>query len=482
MSLYWDNSYYEETLTFGIVSSNHNLVAEFSSTTDNALIKLFTNDSESTYNSNIHGFIIGSSNNNNIQSFTIGQVLNSNNSITPTNDFTIYNHNIGINTSFPKYTLDVNGIGHFNSNVYIDGPALVIPVGSTSTRPDPLQGMIRYNTETSSFEGYGPGATWGSLGGVVNTEQTTYIKAELYPTANDNNLRFINANNENMRITNNGLIGIGTSNPLYKLDVNGNAHFSDSVVFDKDINCSSNLYTINTYITSNIIIGQRILSTSNTTSLIIGSQSYPPSVVDGSLQINGDTYITGTLYASRVRYGNAGTIMNIPGTTILTNLEVTNLTCINPINGTIANQSNQGILPDNITELNNLISIGATTNSDLDIYNSNVTISGTLYAAGSVFSTSDKSIKTDFLPILNPLEKINQLTGYTYTRTDTHNIECGLIAQDVQKVLPEVVTENTDKLLSIAYGNMSGLWVEAFKAMQERINTLESKLESLLNK
>ena len=481
MSLYWDNSYYEETLTFGVVSSNHNLVAEFSSTTDNALIKLFTNDSESSYNSNINGYIIGSSNNNNIQSFTIGQVLNSNNSITPTNDFTIYNHNIGINTPTPKYTLDVNGTGHFNSNVYIDGPALVIPVGSTSERPDPSQGMIRYNTDNSSFEGYGPGNTWGSLGGVVNTEQTTYIKAELYPTANDNNLRFINNNNENMRITNNGLVGIGTSNPLYKLDVNGNAHFADSVVFDKDINCSSNLYTINTYITSNIIIGQRILSTSNTNSLIIGSQSYPPSVVDGSLQINGNTYITGTLYASRVRYGNAGTIVNIPGTTILTNLQVTNLTCINPINGTIANSSNQ----DSIIALNNLISIGSATsptiNSNLDIYNSNVIIHGSVYA-NNVYNTSDKSLKTDFLPIANPLEKITQLTGYTYTRKDTHNIECGLIAQDVQKVLPEVVHENTDKLLSIAYGNMAGLWVEAFKAMQERINTLESKIEILLTK
>jgi hypothetical protein len=168
----------------------------------------------------------------------------------------------------------------------------------------------------------------------------------------------------------------------------------------------------------------------------------------------------------------------VVGTTILTNLQVTNLTCVNPINGTIANSSIQ----NSITELNNLVSIGATTNSDLDIHNSNVTISGTLYAAGSVFSTSDKSIKTEFLPILNPLEKINQLTGYTYTRKDTHNIECGLIAQDVQKVLPEVVNENTDKLLSIAYGNMAGLWVEAFKEMQERINTLELKLESLLNK
>ena len=478
--MYWDNSYYEETLTFGIVSSNHNLVAEFSSTTDNALIKLFTNDSDSTYNSNINGFIIGSSNNNNIQSFTIGQVLNSNNSITPTNDFTIYNHNIGINTSFPNYTLDVNGIGHFNSNVYIDGPALVIPVGSTSERPDPSQGMIRYNTDNSSFEGYGPGNTWGSLGGVVNTEQTTYIKAELYPTANDNNLRFINNNNENMRITSNGLVGIGTSDPLYKLDVNGTAHFSESVIFDKEINCASNLYTINTYITSNIIIGQRILSTSNTNSLIIGSQSYPPSVVDGSLQINGDTYITGTLYASRVRYGNAGTIMNIPGTTILTNLQVTNLTCVNPINGTIANSSNQ----DSITELNNLISIGSITSptihSNLDIYNSNVIIHGTLYA--NLYNTSDKRIKTNFLPISNPLEKISKLTGYTYTRIDTNKNECGLIAQDVQKVLPEVVNENTDKLLSIAYGNMAGLWVEAFKEMQERINTLESKIEILLNK
>ena len=508
MSTYWDNANYEETLTFGIVSSNHNLVAEFSSTTDNALIKLFTNDKYNScdysdqYNANngingnnafnasnvnVKGYILSTSNinNANTQSFTIGQILNSNNSLTPSNDFTIHDHNIGINNPSPKYTLDVKGTGFFSSNVYINGPALVIPVGNTATRPEPSQGMIRYNTDNSSFEGYGPGYTWGSLGGVTNTSQTTYIKAELYPTANDNTLRFVNSNIETMRISSNGFVGIGTDMPLYTLDVAGNAHFTKDVLFDTSIS-TSNLYISYAYITSNIIVGKRILSTSNTTPLVIGDQSYPPSVVDGSLQVNGNANITGTLYASKVRYGNAGSIVSIPGMTILTDVQTTNLTCIKTFTASNinANFTHTLITASNQPYITNVGSLNTLNVTNTSTFNSNITLNGSLYLSGNVVNISDKNIKSDLVPISNPLAKIYQLTGYTYKRTDTINNtrECGLIAQDVQKVLPEVVQQNKEynDMLSIAYGNMAGLWVEAFKEMHEKIIALEAKVESLL--
>jgi hypothetical protein len=84
-------------------------------------------------------------------------------------------------------------------------------------------------------------------------------------------------------------------------------------------------------------------------------------------------------------------------------------------------------------------------------------------------------LKTNLEPITDALEKVQSLTGYTYTRIDNGQRQTGLVAQDVQEVLPEAVMDD-GKHLSLAYGNMVGLLVEAIKAQQARIDALERRL------
>lgn len=97
---------------------------------------------------------------------------------------------------------------------------------------------------------------------------------------------------------------------------------------------------------------------------------------------------------------------------------------------------------------------------------------GNFTATGNVTAYSDSREKTDLHRIADALEKVCSLTGYTYTRTDTGAKQTGLIAQDVQKVLPEAVLEG--ERLSLAYGNMMGLMVEAVKELTARVKALES--------
>ena len=111
-------------------------------------------------------------------------------------------------------------------SLFIGGPVLQIPIGSSTDRPNGEMGYIRYNSTSNQFEGYGLN-NWGSLGGVIDIAQTTKILAELSPGSNDGNLRFITADNERMRINSSGNIGIGTSSPGYILDVNGNMRASN---------------------------------------------------------------------------------------------------------------------------------------------------------------------------------------------------------------------------------------------------------------
>ena len=77
--------------------------------------------------------------------------------------------------------------------------------------------------------------------------------------------------------------------------------------------------------------------------------------------------------------------------------------------------------------------------------------------------------------LVKVLAKINTLHGYTYNRKDIEDgtRHTGVIAQEVQKVLPEAVMEDEDGTLSVAYGNMVGLLIEAIKELTAEVDRLK---------
>jgi len=98
---------------------------------------------------------------------------------------------------------------------------------------------------------------------------------------------------------------------------------------------------------------------------------------------------------------------------------------------------------------------------------------GNLIMVGNVTAYSDSRLKKDLFKIDSALDKVDQLTGYTYTRTDTGERQTGLIAQDVQRVLPEAVVDQGE-YLSLAYGNLVGLLVEAIKELRLEVKNARS--------
>ena len=81
--------------------------------------------------------------------------------------------------------------------------------------------------------------------------------------------------------------------------------------------------------------------------------------------------------------------------------------------------------------------------------------------------------------IPNSIDKIKKITGYTFDRTDVEGRHTGVIAQEVEEVLPEVVSEGEDGMKSVAYGNMVGLLVEAIKDQQKQIDELTARINTL---
>lgn len=107
-------------------------------------------------------------------------------------------------------------------------------------------------------------------------------------------------------------------------------------------------------------------------------------------------------------------------------------------------------------------------------------VGGAVYAAGNVTAYSDIRLKTDIQTIENALEKVCAIRGVTYLRIDSGERQTGVIAQEVQKVLPEAVSG--DEYLGVAYGNLAGLLIEAIKEQQQTIAALNARLEILENR
>jgi hypothetical protein len=93
-------------------------------------------------------------------------------------------------------------------------------------------------------------------------------------------------------------------------------------------------------------------------------------------------------------------------------------------------------------------------------------------------SSSDRNLKENITDITNGLELVKQLQGVRFSMKDdeTHRIKLGLIAQDVEQVLPEIVSRDYDNFRTVAYQNVVAVLIEAVKELSAQVEDLNSKL------
>ena len=123
--------------------------------------------------------------------------------------------------------IDGNTISSTNSNGNVEiapnalgltvinsATALQIAKGNTASRPGtPVAGMIRFNTTDGRYEAY-DGIAWGGLGGVIDVDQNTFIRAETTPGANNNDLEFYTDGVKRVNLDENGMVFTDTTIPL----------------------------------------------------------------------------------------------------------------------------------------------------------------------------------------------------------------------------------------------------------------------------
>jgi hypothetical protein len=113
-----------------------------------------------------------------------------------------------------------------------------------------------------------------------------------------------------------------------------------------------------------------------------------------------------------------------------------------------------------------------------------VGIGGALNVGGDVvaYASSDERLKDNIELISNPIEKVQSLKGVTWDWNDNADElqqslpNVGVIAQDVEKVLPQLVTDRDNGFKGVDYAKLTGLLIEAIKDQQKQIDELKSKL------
>ena len=133
----------------------------------------------------------------------------------------------------------------------------------------------------------------------------------------------------------------------------------------------------------------------------------------------------------------------------------------------------------------------ATTNNDIGLLNASgswilrgfnnldAQVYGNFTASGNVTAYSDITLKEDIEVIPNALDKVSAIRGVTYNRKDLEDKprHAGVIAQEVEKVLPEVISTDEEGIKSVAYGNLVGLLIESIKELKSEVDELKAKLE-----
>ena len=137
--------------------------------------------------------------------------------------------------------------------------------------------------------------------------------------------------------------------------------------------------------------------------------------------------------------------------------------------------------------------VGSPTNGDEELVNSysielatngNITAQGEITAYGTV---SDIRQKENIEKLENALDKVKQISGYTFNYIGKDDRLTGVMAQEVMQVLPEAVYETKEigkdeSIYAVRHGHMVGLLVEAIKEQQKEIDELKAMVKKLLDK
>jgi hypothetical protein len=360
---------------------------------------------------------------------------------------TIYFGNYNVSTAYPQVSIVQSDAGSYGGNLEFytkpnGGPtnALIFAMNITH------QQRVGIGTTAPSFKttisaditkdgDLSPGTAQLSLEGITTPGKRMILG---YDT-NSNGFGFIKAGNFGVTWTtlslqpDGGNVGIGTTSPAAKLHVAGTQYISG----DLRIGSSFGATNQTSIFKDQGSAGLGIFTWGDTAPVVIGGGHV---IIRSESGANRNLYVTGN-----VGIGTTGPSYKLD---VVGDARITS--------GSLG----VGVAPN-------------ATDGRIDASNDIV-----------AFQTSDRRLKENITPITNALEKVRSLTGVMFDwKEETKSVhgyeghDVGIIAQDVQAVLPEAVRTNDTGYLSVRYEKMIALLIEANKELATRVEELESKLK-----
>jgi cytoskeletal protein CcmA (bactofilin family) len=255
--------------------------------------------------------------------------------------------------------LSVSGVATFESNVFIEGPILKIPVGGSDIRPDSNadnKGYIFFNTELNQFEGVNNQGDWVGFGNLSDLDKDTFIVAQVDQN-DDDTLRFHAGDSNNARMT------IGSN----LMDVNIDANFNSNFTVEGLTTMKSNVDILEELTVGSFTKLYNTLYVTGVTSL------------ENDLSVGGETTLEGA-----VQMNNTLDVVNI--STFNSNVDIIGKVTMSntlSVNGEVYFGSNAEIA-GNVIVIGETTLTGETTINNNTIINSNVFISDDLSVGGTV--------------------------------------------------------------------------------------------------
>jgi hypothetical protein len=379
------------------------------------------------------------------------------------------NGNVGIGTNNPSYKLDIWNGSDFDMRL----------------RDNSLGGTVGILFETSNnFSG---------------TSQA-YIKGVGQGASGRSDLIFGTATNagdvtasEKMRITSGGNVGIGTTSPNARLQVQDSANTFPLLISGLN---QTNGIAIGTN-SSNVAVIQGYTRTFSATNNIAinadgGNVGIGTTSPNARLEIREsnrvfDSYGNINVFTTDLSTQNVGGSIALGGDSFggTSPYPFAKIQGIKEGGGAWAGALILGTTQSNsaITEKMRITSAGnvgiGTTSPSYTLH-----VNGSVAGTSAYVNLSDKRYKKDILPIENALDKILALNGVTFNwdkeNTDMNlddNNHIGLLAQDVEEIIPQVVSTGTDenKTKSVAYTDLIPVLIEAIKELKAEIEILKNK-------
>ena len=114
------------------------------------------------------------------------------------------------------------------------------------------------------------------------------------------------------------------------------------------------------------------------------------------------------------------------------------------------------------------------------MFNGDTTVSNDLTVIGDVVISSDARLKSNIVSLGSTLPKLLQIDGKSYEMKGQQKI--GVLAQEIQEVFPELVSEDDNEMLAVNYQGLVPILINALKEQDEKINRLEKLVEKMVSK